>query len=417
MILIKHNARLRGSQRYYQLTAYHRNHTKSTHSKNAARWLSLLKRLLCAIFAHKALYWLLNKHQVFGKIKLYKWTGELMKTTAYVLDTRTNTYLIDHHNHLRVDIHEALDIRDNPMRYRDPVYKYRKYMTRNPNPDNRVELIPRNGKSPHFAFTKSSTTTGDRSYDETYSHEIAVDVLSSMKEMTIVTRGQTFNFKFASVYREPKLVLPNGKIFYPDILCVFDKAHYPDEYERWGGKLVIEVTNTHECEDEKKIEFELCNIPIFEFTITDSRKYPPERDSKRFDSIIERKKHKERLENWLQESVCADLIIDPISTQKHDTILKTLKSEMKELLMIDMHNKLLIQDLESKFKETEQQKVSLIKARQIKNEEHERLQDKISKLEFSKSQYESTLLNYKSNFENFQNSAHQRIFESVLNSV
>lgn len=93
----------------------------------------------------------------------------------------------------------------------------------------------------------------------------------------------------------------------------------------------------------------------------------------------------------MQESVCADLIIDPISTQKHDTILKTLKSEMKELLMIDMHNKLLIQDLESKFKETEQQKVSLIKARQIKNEEHERLQDKISKLEFSKSQYESTL--------------------------
>ncbi|WP_221887330.1 hypothetical protein, partial [Vibrio cholerae] len=77
----------------------------------------------------------------------------------------------------------------------------------------------------------------------------------------------------------------------------------------------------------------------------------------------------------------------------------------------DMHNKLLIQDLESKFKETEQQKVSLIKARQIKNEEHERLQDKISKLEFSKSQYESTLLNYKSNLENFQNSAHQRIFK------
>jgi hypothetical protein len=31
--------------------AYHRNHKKPTHSKNAARWLSLLKRLLSVFIA------------------------------------------------------------------------------------------------------------------------------------------------------------------------------------------------------------------------------------------------------------------------------------------------------------------------------------------------------------------------------
>ena len=334
-----------------------------------------------------------------------------MKTTAYVLDTRTNTYLVDHHNHLSVNIHEALEIRDNPMRYRDPLYKYRKYMTRNPNPNKRVELTPRDGKSPHFAFVKNSTTTGDRSYDETYSHEIAVDVLSSMKEMTIITREQTFNFKFTHVYREPKLKLPNGKVFYPDILCVFDKDQYPDEYERWGGKLVIEVTNTHECEDDKKFEFELCNIPVFEFTITDSRKYPPERDTNRIDSIIERNKHKERLEDWLQESVCTDLIIDPISTQKHEVIQKKLKSEVKDLIATNDHHKSSIQDLKSTLEVSEQRSLKLLKARQQKNEEVERLQGKIANLNLIAEQQESTLLNYKSNFEQFQSSTHQKIFK------
>lgn len=334
-----------------------------------------------------------------------------MKTTAYVLDTRTNTYLVDHNNHLSVNIHEALDIRDNPMRYRDPVYKHRKYMTRNPNPNKRVELIPRNGKSPHFAFAKSDTTTGDRSYDETYSHEVAVDVLSSMKEMTIITRGQTFNFKFTQVYREPKLELPNGKVFYPDILCVFDKDQYPDEYERWGGKLVIEVTNTHKCEDDKKLEFELCNIPIFEFSITASRKYPPERDNNRVDSITERNKHKDRLEGWLQESVCTDLIIDPISTQKHEAIHKILKSKMNDLIKVNDQHQLLIQDLESKIKSSEQQIVRLKKASQISSEEHKRLHHKISTLELTIAQQESTLSNYKSSFEKFQSYAHRRLFK------
>ncbi|MBD5771385.1 hypothetical protein [Marinomonas colpomeniae] len=261
-------------------------------------------------------------------------------------------------------------------------------------------MTPRDGQSPHFSFAKSATTTGDRSYDETYSHEIAVDILSSMKEMTIITRGQTFNFKFTNVYQEPKLKLPNGKVFYPDILCMFDKDQYPDEYERWGGKLVIEVTNTHKCEDNKKLEFELCNIPIFEFTITDSRKYPPERDNNRKDSINERTKHKDRLEGWLQESVYTDLIIDPISTQRHEVIHKILKSKMKDLITVNDRHKLLIQDLESK-----------IKVSQITSEEHKQLYHKISSLEFTTEQQKSAIVNYKSSFEQLQASAHSRVFK------
>lgn len=333
-----------------------------------------------------------------------------MKTTAYVLDTRTNTYLVDDNNHLSVNIREALDIRDNSMRYRNSVYKHRKYMTRNPNPNNRIELIPRNGKSPHFAFAKSDSTTGDRSYDETYSHEVAVDVLSSMKEMTIITRGQTFKFKFTHVYREPRLELPNGKVFYPDILCVFDKVQYPDEYERWGGKLVIEVTNTHKCEDDKKLEFELCNIPIFEFSITDSRKYPPERDNNRVDSIAERNKHKERLEGWLQESVCTDLIIDPISTQKHEIILKTLESEMKNIITINENHKLSIQDLQSKLTVIEKKNLHLVKISKRTSEEHDRLHKEISNLELTRKQQDSTLTSYKISFKQFQISTSRRIF-------
>ncbi len=232
-----------------------------------------------------------------------------------------------------------------------------------------------------------------------------------MKEMTIITRGQTFNFRFTHVYREPKLELPNGKVFYPDILCVFDKDQYPDEYERWGGKLVIEVTNTHKCEDDKKLEFELCNIPIFEFTITDSRKYPPERDNNRIDSITERNKHKERLEGWLQESVYTDLIIDPISTQKHESIHKILKSKMKDLITVNDQHKLLIQDLESKIKKSEQQRVRLINTSQISSEEHKRLHHKISTLELTIAQKESTITNNKSSFEQFQSSLHRRLFK------
>lgn len=344
-------------------------------------------------------------------MKWYKQAGLAMKTTAYVLDSRTNTYLVDNNNHVTVNIREALELRDNPTRYRDPEYKYRRYMTRNPNPDKRVELIPRNGKSPHFAFAKSSTTIVDRTYDETYSHEIAVDVLSAMKEMTIITEGKTFNFKFSHVYREPKLTLPNGKVFYPDIFCVFDKEKHPDEYARWGGKLVIEVTNTHKCEDDKKLEFELCNIPIFEFTITDSRKYPPERDSSRIDSLIERSKHKERLESWLQDSIYTELIIDPISTQKHELILKELKFEVKELIETHKHHELLVNVIESKLKLSEQFEVSLLKGSQKINEKSDHLQCEITNLKSVLEKQKLTILNYKSSVDILKNSMDKKIFK------
>lgn len=283
-----------------------------------------------------------------------------MKTTAYLLNKKTNKYLLDKNgNHLSVDILEALKLRDDPKRYRDPEYKNKVYMTRNPNPLKRIEVTPRNGKTPHFAFTKSSSSTGDRTYDETYSHEAAVDVLSSMKEMSITADGKKFNLTFSHVYREPQLTLPNGKIFYPDILCQFDKETHPIEYKRWGGKIVIEVTNTHGCEDDKKLEFELCNIPIFEFDITDSRTYPPERDGNRIDSVVERKNHKSRLESWLHDGIKMDLIINPVSTHHHELIYKKLSSEINELNNKYNQRKHHSRELENKINVLLEQKMEL----------------------------------------------------------
>ncbi|KJY77268.1 hypothetical protein [Vibrio nigripulchritudo] len=255
-----------------------------------------------------------------------------MKTTAYVIDKKTGKYKLDDKgNHLWIGINDALNLRDDPKRYRKQIHESRIYMTRNPNPKKRVVLIPKSGKSPHYAFAKGITTTGDRSYDETFSHEAAVDALSKITRMAISANGCTYHFQFTQVFREPALKLPNGRVFYPDILCLFDKGRHPKEYAMWGGKLAIEVTNTHECEDDKLLEFELCNIPVFEFKINESRKYPPERDSGREDTISERLHHENRLNRWLQDEVWMDHIINPVSTSHHEKKCKMFTQEISVL--------------------------------------------------------------------------------------
>jgi len=255
-----------------------------------------------------------------------------MKTTAYVINKNTGEYKLDDKgDFLSVRIGDALRIRDSNKSYRKQDHEQRIYMTRNPNPERRVVLLPRGSKSPHYKFENGVSSTGDKSYDETFSHESAVDALSSMKEISISVNGKHYRFKFTSVHREQLLKLPNGKSFYPDVFCTFDKENHPKEYDMWGGKLAIEVTNTHECEKDKLFEFEQCNIPIFEFKIGDSRTYPPERDSKREDTTQERNRHENNLQKWMSEEVWMNLILDPVSTTLHDIECKQLNREINVL--------------------------------------------------------------------------------------
>lgn len=246
-----------------------------------------------------------------------------MKIRAYIFCNLKNKYLVDGNGFLlEVHAETAAAIKKNYPHE----HARREYRDIRANPEIRQKLkVVTKGNKNYYSYIGNNSSLGCEHFDESESHRAAINALSRLKTMNFHIKGSDLplkSFTFTEVLVEPKIELANGKIYYPDLLCRFTEDH--PLYDRWGGKLAIEVTYSHPCEDEKLHDFEFNNIPIIEIVINkdSAREYPGERFVWDYYSLSSIEKHTNNLESWFRDFIGANLLVDPISTRVHKKLSK-----------------------------------------------------------------------------------------------
>jgi hypothetical protein len=236
--------------------------------------------------------------------------------------------------HSLVSIEKAIRIAKDHRK----LHKRRHYMSLHPNPDDRYRLRVHtvNKQFERYSKGESELMIG-RNYDESMSHKCAVEALSRMQHMKFIFVGgckhQPLEFDFTSVRKEPCLNLPNNAMYYPDVLCTFEEEH--EMYDRWGGKLAIEVKYKHGCESYKIEDFMFHNIPVLELLIENDtfRQFPAERpywpEERVWGSeLVE--KHVNDLISYFEEGIYVTLIVNPVSTRVHQKVVRQLVNDFHE---------------------------------------------------------------------------------------
>ncbi|MGF1878100.1 hypothetical protein L4D77_22670 [Photobacterium frigidiphilum] len=255
-----------------------------------------------------------------------------MKVHAYAIDSTTNNYQTSPNGRpLRIHADDAATLKsDYPHEHNRRTYKS---THSNVDKRQRLKLVTKN-QTNYFSYIGEYDGTDGEHDDESISHSAAIEALSRLTRMVFFdakSELQIDPFTFTEVLVESSLELANGKTYFPDLLCHFNEEH--PLYDRWGGKLAIEVTYSHACEEAKKHDFEFHNIPIFEVVIKkgSSREYPGERynwDQFSYSSI---EKHTNNLESWFSKSIGINLLVDPISTRVHKQIADDLTEQNRTL--------------------------------------------------------------------------------------
>lgn len=246
------------------------------------------------------------------------------KVNAYVWDKREQKYLTDQHGReLKVHIEDALQLKKQYPH----LHAQRKYMHLHRFPECRepLKLVENGNGTQFYAFIGTPSSHNIEGYDESESHSAAIEAMSQLLNMTFrIGDDYLPEFNFTKVIAEPIIKLPNGNVYSPDLLCLFDESH--PLYDRWGGKLAIEVTYTHPCRGPKLHDFEFHCIPILEVVIEDDtwKQYPGERNKWQYFSKESIKNHINKLTDSFSRYIDVNLLVDPISTRAHKHIVNDL---------------------------------------------------------------------------------------------
>ena len=255
---------------------------------------------------------------IYSYVFLYRYGWDMpSKVNAYVWDKQEQKYLTDQHGReLKVHIETALQLKKQYPR----LHEQRKYMHLHRFPECRepLKLVENGNGTQFYAFIGTPSSHNIEGYDESESHSAAIEALSQLVNMTFrIGNDYLPEFNFIDVIAEPIIKLPNGKVYSPDLLCLFDESH--PLYDRWGGKLAIEVTYTHPCEGAKLHDFEFHCIPILEVVIEDDtwKQYPGERNDWPYFSKETIRNHINKLTDSFSRYIDVNLLVDPISTRVH----------------------------------------------------------------------------------------------------
>ncbi|GHY82626.1 hypothetical protein [Vibrio cholerae] len=246
------------------------------------------------------------------------------KVHAYVWDKREKKYLTDENDReLKVHIEDALKLKKQYPH----LHERRKYMHLHRFSERRepLKLVENGNGTQFYAFIGTPSSHNIEGYDESESHSAAIDALSKLVNMTFRIGDYYLpEFNFIEVIAEPIIKLPNGNVYSPDILCLFDESH--PLYDKWGGKLAIEVTYSHPCDRAKLHDFEFHCIPILEVVIEDDtwKQYPGERNKWQYFSKESIENHINKLTDSFSRYIDVNLLVDPISTRSHQKIVNEL---------------------------------------------------------------------------------------------
>ena len=211
---------------------------------------------------------------------------------------------------------------------------------------------------------------------ESLSHSIAILALSELSSINFVFGKNECTFNFSEIKTEDlKIRFESGRFYFPDLIGFFtDDNHY---YEKWGGKVALEIKVSHGCEPEKAQDFLEHNIPIIEINITEKLRFKKELNKQPFDeSDLER--HYNFLTSIFSNKVYGEIVVDPSSGEYNKKLISTEKqrsSKLKLLLDSEAENTIFLnQQLASSNNNLQRHKDSL-DAQNDKLKEHSKILD------------------------------------------
>lgn len=180
-----------------------------------------------------------------------------------------------------------------------------------------------------FRYIENSggnTISGD---GESLSHSISILVLSELSSINFVFGKNECTFNFSEIKTEDlKIRFESGRFYFPDLIGFFaDDNPY---YEKWGGKVALEVKVSHGCEPEKVQDFLEHNIPIIEINITEKLRFKEELNKQPFDeNDLER--YYNFLKSIFSNKVYGKVVVDPSSEVYNKRLLSSEKQNASKL--------------------------------------------------------------------------------------
>ena len=183
-----------------------------------------------------------------------------------------------------------------------------------------------------FRYIENSgggTVSGD---GESLSHSIAILVLSELSSINFVFGKNEYTFNFSEIKAEDlKIRFESGRFYFPDLIGFFTNDN--PYYEKWAGKVALEVKVSHGCEPEKAQDFLEHNIPIIEINITEKLRFKEELSKQTFDE-----NDLERYYNFLtsifSNKVYGKIVVDPSSGAYNKNLISSEKQKSSKLKVL-----------------------------------------------------------------------------------
>lgn len=170
----------------------------------------------------------------------------------------------------RVSIFKALEIKRNHINNVHSPYTF--YDTKNI--VNQRELRPvREGKGhrrAHFKYIDGMVGNVNGNGQESISHQVAKDVISSMDEINLQIFDENVRIIVDKATVEYYKRLGENE-YYIDVWIEFSRCSPASYYYKWNGRIAIEIFVTHAMDDSKKNDFKLHDIPCVQIDLSDKK--------------------------------------------------------------------------------------------------------------------------------------------------
>lgn len=212
---------------------------------------------------------------------------------------------------------------------REDTFNYNKvvFYSTQKDKEKRSEMVPvKNGFFRYKQNNGSRSTFGGDA--ESLSHEISILALSQLEKIHFIIKDEEHIFQFSEIrIEDTKIQFENGNFYFPDLIGFFTSESI--FYEKWGGKVALEVKVTHACEPEKIRDFEDHCIPIIEISISEKIRFYPEKNKVPFDDN-DQAKYYNYLISMFGKKVYGKVLSNPNALKYQKTESKRLEQKMNE---------------------------------------------------------------------------------------
>ena len=156
-------------------------------------------------------------------------------------------------------------------------------------------------------FRYKQAPTGVWGSEQSLTHLMAKEILSQMKEVRAVLPQGEITFFVDRWEKEKAILLPDGRRVIADLVAYFHASLPPKIHDDWQGRVIFEITVTHENTLEKIESLRQYGWPLLEVRVSPHLKIPegPYATEEKVRDATE------KMRRCYEQGVASTLIVDP----------------------------------------------------------------------------------------------------------